>query len=93
MQQGHIFEVEIFSYISDDKESSAMEVESNDESSDRSSEKLHKEKQQSNKSPTRLQHKERDEKWEETKKQEPKKRPVTVRWSQRMQGLPKPVAL
>ena len=54
MQEGHVFEVEISSDSSDDKDSSAREVESNDESSDRSFDKPHEEKEPSDKSPTRL---------------------------------------
>ncbi|KAJ8434371.1 hypothetical protein Cgig2_031617 [Carnegiea gigantea] len=81
VQQGHISKVEISSDTSDDEESSARKVESNDESSDRSSQKPQEQKEHLDKSPTRLQHIERDEKREEIKKHEPKNEPVTVRTS------------
>ncbi|KAJ8427311.1 LOW QUALITY PROTEIN: hypothetical protein Cgig2_032960 [Carnegiea gigantea] len=87
--QGYISEVDISSNTSDDTESSAREVKSNDERYDKSSKKPQEEKEPFNKSPTRLQHK---EKREETKMQELKKKPVAVRQSQRVQGLSKPTA-
>ena len=52
VQQEHIYEVEISFDTSDDKETSASQVKSNDESFDRSYEKSQEEKEPSDKSPT-----------------------------------------
>ncbi|KAJ8420796.1 LOW QUALITY PROTEIN: hypothetical protein Cgig2_016839 [Carnegiea gigantea] len=87
--KGHISEVEISDSL-DDKESNARAAESKDESSDRSPEKLQEEKEPYDKSPTKLEHKERQEKGEETKEQEPKKKAVTARRSQRVRGSLRP---
>ncbi|KAJ8425631.1 hypothetical protein Cgig2_024286 [Carnegiea gigantea] len=74
--KGHIFEVEISDGL-DNKESNARDAKSNNEGSDRSPAMPQEEKEPSNKSRIKLQHKERHEKGEETKKQEPKKKPIT----------------
>jgi len=89
MKQGHIYEVEISFDTSNNKESNARKVTSNDESSDRSSEKLQEEKEPSAREVTS--NDERQEKQDETKKQEPNKKPVVVRRSQRLRGLLKPI--
>ncbi|KAJ8425629.1 hypothetical protein Cgig2_024284 [Carnegiea gigantea] len=76
----HIFEAKISNGL-DNKESKARDAKSNDEGFDRSPKKPQEEKEPSDKSRTKLQHKQRQEKGEETKKQEPKKKPVTVRFT------------